>query len=71
MTGGDVYKRQLEVPVTGKMRLGWDETTRNYLQVAKIVEDNGAQLLAVHGRTRAQGYGGQADWDAIRRWWMR
>lgn len=55
----------LEVPVTGKMRLGWDESTRNYLQVAKIVEDNGAQLLAVHGRTRAQGYGGQADWDAI------
>ncbi len=55
----------LEVPVTGKMRLGWDETTRNYLQVAKIVEDNGAQLLAVHGRTRAQGYGGVADWDAI------
>lgn len=55
----------LEVPVTGKMRLGWDEETRNYLQVAKIVEDNGGQLLAVHGRTRAQGYGGQADWDAI------
>ncbi|HNB53970.1 MAG TPA: tRNA dihydrouridine synthase DusB [Anaerolineales bacterium] len=55
----------LEVPVTGKMRLGWDENTRNYLQVAKIVEDNGGQLLAVHGRTRAQGYGGRADWDAI------
>ena len=56
---------RLEVPVTGKMRLGWDEESRNYLEIAKIVEDNGAQLLAVHGRTRAQGYGGQADWDAI------
>ncbi|GAB4580274.1 MAG: tRNA dihydrouridine synthase DusB [Anaerolineales bacterium] len=55
----------LKVPVTGKMRLGWDENTRNYLQVAKIVEDNGGQLLAVHGRTRTQGYAGQADWDAI------
>lgn len=55
----------LEVPVTGKIRLGWDEESRNYLEVAKIVEDNGGQLLAVHGRTKAQGYGGQADWDAI------
>lgn len=55
----------LVVPVTGKMRLGWDEERRNYLEVAKIVEDNGGQLLAVHGRTKAQGYGGQADWDAI------
>ncbi len=55
----------LEVPVTGKMRLGWDDESRNYLQVAKIVEENGGQLLAVHGRTRAQGYSGQADWDAI------
>jgi len=55
----------LEVPVTGKMRLGWDDESRNFLQVAKIVEENGAQLLAVHGRTRAQGYGGQSNWDAI------
>ncbi|HLF88575.1 MAG TPA: tRNA-dihydrouridine synthase family protein [Anaerolineales bacterium] len=55
----------LEVPVTGKIRLGWDEESRNYLEVAKIVEDNGGQLLAVHGRTKQQGYGGQADWDAI------
>jgi tRNA-dihydrouridine synthase B len=55
----------LEVPVTGKMRLGWDEESRNFLEVAKIIEDNGGQLLAIHGRTRAQGYGGQSDWDAI------
>ncbi|MFQ5615239.1 MAG: tRNA dihydrouridine synthase [Anaerolineales bacterium] len=55
----------LDVPVTGKIRLGWDENTRNYLEVAKIVQDNGGQMLAVHGRTKKQGYGGQADWDAI------
>jgi nifR3 family TIM-barrel protein len=57
--------RQLELPVTGKIRLGWDDGSRNYLEVAKIVEGEGGQLLAVHGRTRQQGYGGQADWDAI------
>lgn len=57
--------QQLPVPVTAKIRLGWDDSSRNYLEVAKIVEDCGAALLAVHARTRKQGYGGQADWDAI------
>jgi tRNA-dihydrouridine synthase B len=56
---------RLEVPVTGKIRLGWDEQDRNYLDIARIVEENGGALLAVHGRTKAQGYGGQADWEAI------
>jgi len=56
---------QLDVPVTGKMRLGWDEESRNYLDVARIVQDNGGRALAVHGRTKAQGYRGEADWDAI------
>ncbi len=55
---------RLRIPVTGKMRLGW-EGHRNYLEIAKIAEENGAALLAVHGRTKNQGYGGQADWDAI------
>lgn len=57
--------RALAVPVTGKIRLGWDDACRNYLLVARIVEENGGALLAVHGRTRTQNYGGQADWDAI------
>ena len=57
--------RALRVPVAAKIRLGWDEKTRNYLTVAKILEDNGASLIAVHGRTKAQGYAGGADWDAI------
>ena len=57
--------KELRVPVTGKIRLGWDDTKRNYLEVAKILEDNGASLIAVHGRTKAQAYTGNADWDAI------
>jgi tRNA-dihydrouridine synthase B len=57
--------RAVKTPVTGKIRLGWDESSRNYLQVAHILEDNGAALIAVHGRTKAQAYTGQADWDAI------
>jgi nifR3 family TIM-barrel protein len=55
----------LEIPVTAKIRLGWDEDSRNYRQVARLLEENGAAAIAVHGRTRAQGLRGQADWDAI------
>jgi tRNA-dihydrouridine synthase B len=56
---------ELDIPVTGKIRLGWDDDTLNYLEVAKIIEDNGGQLIAVHGRTKKQGYTGEANWDAI------
>jgi tRNA-dihydrouridine synthase B len=54
----------LHVPVTGKIRLGWEDL-RNYLLIARIVEENGGAALAVHGRTKEQGYRGEADWDAI------
>jgi tRNA-dihydrouridine synthase B len=57
--------RELRTPVSGKIRLGWDEHSRNHVAVAKILEDNGASLIAVHGRTKAQAYKGSADWDAI------
>ncbi len=57
--------RAVSVPVTGKIRLGWDDDSLNYLDVAKIMEDNGAALIAVHGRTKIQAYKGQANWDAI------
>ncbi|RPJ48007.1 MAG: tRNA-dihydrouridine synthase family protein, partial [Chloroflexi bacterium] len=57
--------RELDIPITGKIRLGWDDTSRNYLDTARIIEDNGGSLIAVHGRTKAQGYTGTADWDAI------
>jgi len=54
----------LKVPVTGKIRLGWDDC-RSYKLIARIVEENGGALVAFHGRTKNQGYGGQANWDAI------
>jgi tRNA-dihydrouridine synthase B len=52
------------VPVTGKIRLGWD-TCRSYKLIARIVEDNGGSLIALHGRTKEQSYTGLADWDAV------
>jgi nifR3 family TIM-barrel protein len=54
------------VPITAKIRLGWDEDSLNYREVARIVQESGASVIAVHGRTREQGYSGQADWAAIR-----
>lgn len=57
--------KNLKIPVTGKIRLGWDDQTLNYLEVAKIIEENGGKMIAVHGRTRNQGYRGEANWDAI------
>ncbi len=57
--------QHLSVPVTGKIRLGWDESQQNYADIARIMEDNGAALIAMHARTKTQKYGGQADWDAI------
>jgi tRNA-dihydrouridine synthase B len=56
--------RLLSVPVTGKIRLGWDEC-RNHVLIARIVEENGGALIAVHARTKQQGLRGEADWDAI------
>jgi nifR3 family TIM-barrel protein len=54
----------LDIPITGKMRLGW-ENARTYREVARIVEDNGGALIALHARTKEQGYSGLANWDAI------
>ncbi|MDO5141697.1 MAG: tRNA dihydrouridine synthase DusB [Eubacteriales bacterium] len=55
----------VDVPVTVKFRLGWDEKSKNYLDFARMAEQAGAAAIAVHGRTRAQQYSGTADWDAI------
>ncbi len=57
--------KAVPVPVTLKMRTGWDETSRNAPELARIAEDCGIQALTVHGRTRAQLYRGQADWAFI------
>lgn len=54
-----------EVPVTAKMRIGWDADSVNAVEVAKILEDSGMSAIAVHGRTRSQGYSGEADWNVI------
>ncbi|MEQ1749678.1 MAG: tRNA dihydrouridine synthase DusB [Prosthecobacter sp.] len=53
------------IPVTAKMRIGWDAQTINAVEVAKLLEDSGIQAITVHGRTRAQGYSGLADWEVI------
>ncbi len=60
-----LLSRHLDIPVTGKIRLGWDDESRNYLETARIIEANGGKLIAVHARTKKQAYGGEADWDAI------
>ena len=56
--------KSLKVPVTGKIRLGWDKN-KNYKLIARIIEQEGGSLVAVHGRTKEQRYAGNADWDAI------
>ena len=56
----------VDVPVTMKMRTGWDDASRNAPRIAKIAEDCGIQMITVHGRTRCQFYKGAADWAFIR-----
>lgn len=58
-------KDSVPLPVTVKMRLGWDENTRNYLEFAEVVTKAGADALTLHARTRAQGYSGKADRTAF------
>jgi tRNA-dihydrouridine synthase B len=55
----------VEVPVTLKIRTGWDQANKNGLTVAKIAEDAGIKALAVHGRTRSCGYKGEAEYETI------
>ncbi len=59
-------KKAVDVPVTVKCRLGWDKGSINVLEFTKRMEDSGADLVAVHGRTRSMLYSGIADWDMIR-----
>lgn len=56
----------VDVPVTLKMRLGWDENSLNAPDIARRAQDAGIKLVTIHGRTRMQFYEGRADWDAIR-----
>ncbi len=62
---GAVVRAVAPLPVTAKIRIGWDDHSINAPSVARILEDLGIAAIAVHGRTRAQGYSGSADWNVI------
>lgn len=57
--------KAVDTPVTVKTRLGWDENSKNIVEVAEQLQDTGIQALTIHGRTRAQMYTGEADWTLI------
>ncbi|MFM8269465.1 MAG: tRNA dihydrouridine synthase DusB [Pseudomonadota bacterium] len=59
-------KATLRIPLTIKVRTGWDEQNRNVQDVVKVAAQSGVSWVAIHGRTRAQGYSGFADWEMIR-----
>ncbi|MEY4667644.1 MAG: hypothetical protein RL518_343 [Pseudomonadota bacterium] len=58
-------KRAVSIPLTIKIRAGWDDGSRNALEVATMAEGEGVEALAIHGRTRSQLYRGEADWDLV------
>ena len=58
-------RKAVSIPVTVKIRAGWDDTNRNAIEVARILRDSGIDMLAVHGRTRTEMYRGQADWNLV------
>ena len=66
---GEIVTRVVEavdVPVTVKIRSGWDASSINAVEVAKIIQKSGAKAISVHARTRAQGYSGESDWNIIK-----
>jgi tRNA-dihydrouridine synthase B len=63
----DATVKAVKVPVTVKMRMGWDHGSLNAPELARIAQDLGAQMITVHGRTRCQMYKGDADWAFVRR----
>ena len=58
--------KEVPIPVTVKIRSGWDEKSINAVEIAKVIEKAGASAITVHPRTRAQGYSGKADWNIIK-----
>lgn len=59
-------RQALRIPLSIKLRTGWDESTKNLMEITRIASECGVDWVAVHGRTRAQGYAGNADWELIR-----
>lgn len=67
---GEIVKevsKSVDVPLTVKIRTGWDLNSINCVEIAKIIELNGAKAIFIHGRTRSQGYSGKADWELIKK----
>jgi tRNA-dihydrouridine synthase B len=60
-------RKAISIPLTVKIRAGWDEKSMNFLEIARVAEDCGVDALTLHGRTRTQGYGIKADWEIIAR----
>lgn len=60
-----IVKARIKIPLTIKIRTGWDNDSKNALEIVKIAHNEGVAAVAIHGRTRAQGYSGQPDWDFI------
>ena len=58
-------RKAVSIPVTMKIRTGWDDCSINAVEVARLIEDCGGDMVAIHGRTRQQGYSGLANWDVI------
>lgn len=54
------------IPITAKIRLGWNDRTQNYLQISQLIQEHGGAMIAVHARTKEQGFEGKANWAAIR-----
>jgi tRNA-dihydrouridine synthase B len=63
----DATVKAVDVPVTLKMRMGWDHMSLNAPELARIAEDLGVRMITVHGRTRCQLYKGEADWSFVRK----
>ena len=58
-------KKRVRVPVTAKIRAGWDHSSLNYREVGRMLEGSGVSAISMHGRTKSQGYSGLADWSLI------
>ncbi len=59
-------KSSIKIPLTIKIRTGWEQSTRNADKVVQIAYNEGVEWVAIHGRTRSQGYSGESDWDYIK-----
>ena len=58
-------RQAITIPLTMKIRTGWDDASINAVEVARLIEDCGGDMVAIHGRTRMQGYSGRANWETI------